>query len=244
MIEVLSGHQVVTNCLLISSSSHRNGHSPKQSTSSLPARKKLTILNNKFDKISVDIIKFCQKQRFLRIFTKCDLETFCGSISVSSGCIYILRHCPYYVNAVSHKMSCGRGNVFVMSVCVCVSVCLSVCLFGLNFWMSWLQFWYGVTSWPYLGQVWVSQSLGQGQGYLDISWTWFNLSEVKVIPRSNCKYLTLYWQVGGGPSTERHSSKLCDQYFCLFMKKNWRTILPYVLCHPDISIYEASHRSH
>ena len=24
---------------------------------------------------------------------------------------------------------CGRGNVFVVSVCVCVSVCLSVCVF-------------------------------------------------------------------------------------------------------------------
>ena len=29
--------------------------------------------------------------------------------------------------------------------------------------------------------------------------------KVKVIPRSNCKCLTFYWQVGGGPSTERHS---------------------------------------
>ena len=40
---------------------------------------------------------------------------------------------------------------------------------------------------------------------LDISLTWFNLSEVKVIPRSNCKCLTFYRQAGGGPSTERHS---------------------------------------
>ena len=37
---------------------------------------------------------------------------------------------------------CGRGNVFVVSVCVCVClsvcvfVCMSVCL-GYNFWMSW-----------------------------------------------------------------------------------------------------------
>ena len=28
---------------------------------------------------------------------------------------------------------------------------------------------------------------------------------VKVIARSNCKCLTFYWKVGGGPSTERHS---------------------------------------
>ena len=28
---------------------------------------------------------------------------------------------------------------------------------------------------------------------------------VKVIPRSNCKCLTSYWQAGGGPSTERLS---------------------------------------
>ena len=25
------------------------------------------------------------------------------------------------------------------------------------------------------------------------------------MPRSNCKCLTFYWQVGGGPLTERHS---------------------------------------
>ena len=31
------------------------------------------------------------------------------------------------------------------------------------------------------------------------------INEVKVIPRSNCKCFTFYWQVGGGPMTERHS---------------------------------------
>ena len=42
--------------------------------------------------------------------------------------------------------------------------------------------------------------------------TWFDMSrikvinKVKVIPRSNCKCLTFYQQVGGGPLTERHSS--------------------------------------
>ena len=30
-------------------------------------------------------------------------------------------------------------------------------------------------------------------------------SQGQVIPRSNCKCLTFYWQAGGGPSTERHS---------------------------------------
>ena len=30
--------------------------------------------------------------------------------------------------------------------------------------------------------------------------------KVKVIQRSNYKCLTFYWQVGGGPLTERHSS--------------------------------------
>ena len=60
--------------------------------------------------------------------------------------------------------------------------------------------------------------------YLDISSTWFDLSEashkwgqgytkVKVIPRSNCKCLTFYWQTGGGPLTERHSSLFV--YWCL-----------------------------
>ena len=72
----------------------------------------------------------------------------------------------------------ARDNVFCVSVyvclclcvcvCVCLSVYLSVCL-GNNFWMCWLRnfiFGMGVTSWPYLGQVWVSRSLGQGQGHL------------------------------------------------------------------------------
>ena len=40
-----------------------------------------------------------------------------------------------------------------------------------------------------------------GQGHL----------KVKVNPKSNCKCLTFYWQVGNGPSTERHSSlRFCD----------------------------------
>ena len=41
---------------------------------------------------------------------------------------------------------------------------------------------------------------------MDISLTWFYVSKVKVILRSNCKCLTYYQQAGGGPSTERHSS--------------------------------------
>ena len=55
---------------------------------------------------------------------------------------------------------------------------------------------------------------------MDISFTWFDLSEVKVInevkvipshtkvkfiPWSNCKCLTFSQEAGGGPSTERHS---------------------------------------
>ena len=45
------------------------------------------------------------------------------------------------------------GNVFVVCVCVC--------------WSGWQKhhFWYGGISWPYLGQVWVSMSSGQGQGH-------------------------------------------------------------------------------
>ena len=65
------------------------------------------------------------------------------------------------------------GNVFGhVYVCVCVSVCLSVCVSvcsGYNFWTAWHRnfiFWYAGTSWPYLGQVWVSRSLDQGQGHM------------------------------------------------------------------------------
>ena len=53
------------------------------------------------------------------------------------------------------------GNVFSH---VCLSVCLSVCL-GYNFWTALHRnfiFWHGGMSWPYLDQVWVSRSLGQG----------------------------------------------------------------------------------
>ena len=37
---------------------------------------------------------------------------------------------------------------------------------------------------------------------------------VSVILRSNCKCLTFYWQVGGGHSTERHSSSPCYLLQC------------------------------
>ena len=55
-------------------------------------------------------------------------------------------------------------------VWVCVSVCVSLCAcLGCNFWKNWhrktsfLVWWYILT---YLVQVWVSRSLGQGQGHL------------------------------------------------------------------------------
>ena len=44
-------------------------------------------------------------------------------------------------------------------------------------------------------------------GSLDISLTWFCMSEVKVISRPNCKGSTFYREVEGRPPTERHSSK-------------------------------------
>ena len=36
------------------------------------------------------------------------------------------------------------------------------------------------------------------------------LPKVKVIPRSNSKYLTFYQQAGGGPSTENYSCLLLE----------------------------------
>ena len=65
----------------------------------------------------------------------------------------------------------------VMSVCL--SVCLSVCS-DYNFWTAWCRnyiFWYADTSWPYLGQVWVPRSLGQGQGDMskNDNFTYFNM---------------------------------------------------------------------
>ena len=48
----------------------------------------------------------------------------------------------------------------------------------------------------YLGLNCLRSRSHQGKGHI----------KVKVIPRSNCKCLTFYRQVGGGPSTERHSS--------------------------------------
>ena len=72
-----------------------------------------------------------------------------------------------------------------LSVCLCVCVCLSVCLSvflsvqaitfePLNIETSFLVCRYILT---YLGQVWVSRSLGQGQGHMrkNDSFTYFNL---------------------------------------------------------------------
>ena len=53
------------------------------------------------------------------------------------------------------------------------------------------------------------------------TWTSVQLgltSEVKVIPRSNCKCLTFYQQAGGGPSTERHSCLFLIQVFLIFLQ--------------------------
>ena len=63
------------------------------------------------------------------------------------------------------------GNVFghvCLSVClsVCLCVCVSVCS-GYNFWTTWHRnFIFGMQVHLDLGQVWVSRSLGQGQGHM------------------------------------------------------------------------------
>ena len=48
---------------------------------------------------------------------------------------------------------------------------------------------------------WSRSSHGKYQfGYLDISLTWLKvkvINAVNIIPRSNCKCLSFYWQVGG-----------------------------------------------
>ena len=104
-------------------------------------------------------------------------------------------------------------------VCVCVSVCLSV--WAITF--EWVDIETSFLVWCYILTISRSSlsikviglrsrsSHGKCQFcYLDISLTYFDLFEVKVIkvkviPRSNCKCLTFYQQVGGGPSTEKHS---------------------------------------
>ena len=68
------------------------------------------------------------------------------------------------------------GNVFVVPVCLSMCMCVSiyvhvsvcVCLFRvqlLNELIKKLHFWYGSTSWLYKGEISVSRSLGQVQGY-------------------------------------------------------------------------------
>ena len=52
-----------------------------------------------------------------------------------------------------------RGNVFVKSVCLSFSS-------GFKFWMGWHRIFRFGMSRQYLGQVWVSRSLGQAQGYV------------------------------------------------------------------------------
>ena len=116
--------------------------------------------------------------------------------------------------------------------------------------MSWHRNFILGISWPHLDQV--SRSSGQGHivemlcfCYLDISLTWFVLSEVKiinevkVIPRSNCKCLTFCQQVGGGPSTERHSRMLC--MFPLWLQKDeWSRLFQ---CHFGIIGWFCEHGS-
>ena len=62
-----------------------------------------------------------------------------------------------------------------VGLCVCLCICVSACS-GYNFWTPW-HFWYAGTSWPYLGQVWVSRSFGQGQGHMrkNDNYTYFKL---------------------------------------------------------------------
>ena len=110
--------------------------------------------------------------------------------------------------------------MFSSCVCVCVCVCLSVCVCSsYNFWSSWhsLSIKYQdhrvkakVISWKMLillsGHQFNLVWLVWGQGH----------TKVKVISRSNCKCLTFYQQVGGGHSTERHSSLLVFSSVLLF----------------------------
>ena len=83
---------------------------------------------------------------------------------------------------ISHVNS--GGNVFIMSVCACKSVCLCVSVQAITFQAVNIEtsFLYGGTSWPYLGQVWVSRSLSQCQGHvLENAYlaTWTSAKHVK-----------------------------------------------------------------
>ena len=54
----------------------------------------------------------------------------CGNYSGAAEYLYFVRVLVSGLCLVTSRI-CGRGNVFVMSVSVCLSVCLSVCVFRL-----------------------------------------------------------------------------------------------------------------
>ena len=82
----------------------------------------------------------------------------------------ISMNCTHFIFIGHYHLLMWVGNVFghvCVSVCVCLSVCVSVCS-AYNFWTLW---------WPYLGQILVSRSFGQGQGHMrkKDNFTYFNL---------------------------------------------------------------------
>ena len=82
-----------------------------------------------------------------------------------------------------------EGNVFVVCacVCLCVSVCVSVLTKILKQLTQKLHFWYGGSSWSYLGQVWVSKLLGQCLSTTEVDSSWTILR----FPTSHCPLIHL-----------------------------------------------------
>ena len=92
-----------------------------------------------------------------------------------------------------------------MSMCLCVCVCLCVCL-GYNFWMSWHRSF--ILAWCYIltksrSSFSIKIKMLILLPGLQTNLVW--LVQGQCHPRSIVS-LTFYWQVGGGPSTESHSS--------------------------------------
>ena len=106
--------------------------------------------------------------------SRCSGHSSC-SMKIIDDALYQTHPCPDDTTAyLQASYSCIKGKQITycqqrMPLCNVFSrVCLSVASFcsGYNFWTAALHFGMGGTPWPYLGQVWVSSSLVQGQSHV------------------------------------------------------------------------------
>ena len=116
--------------------------------------------------------------------------------------VYFVRMRVNVILEAIFKNFTSHINTYVWCVCVCVWLSVEafeVFVIETSF----------LACWQYLGQVWGSRWLNQGQGhvlenayfcYMGISLTCFYLSQVKAIPRSRSSQAQGFWSAFGAKS--------------------------------------------